>query len=124
MLPQIAANDNGSNRSGGSTTMLVATGSNRSQGYTRLLVCAAFAESPCRLVDVNSLSFSDHDYVHDNRDEVLPALAGELITHDQIVLATPVYWYSMTTTMKHCGRRRIISIEPGDVTCIGASRAI
>jgi len=81
-------------------TALVVLGSSRSRGNTRLLVESAFENSKYRLVDLNKLSFSDYDYTHANRGDDFSALAEMLLAHGRIVLATPVYWYSMSATMK------------------------
>ena len=83
-----------------SPRVLTILGSSRSRGNTRLLVDAAFEQSQCRLIDLNELSFSDYDYAHANRDDGFAPLAETLTAHDRIVLATPVYWYSMSAMMK------------------------
>jgi len=79
---------------------LVVLGSSRSRGNTRLLVDAAFEDSQYRLVDLNDLSFSGYDYSHANLGDDFLAFAETLPAHGRIVLATPVYWYSMSATMK------------------------
>ncbi|MFN2332950.1 MAG: flavodoxin family protein [Wenzhouxiangellaceae bacterium] len=84
----------------GSGPVLVLLGSSRSRGNTRMLVDAAFPEACRTLVDLRARSFSDYDYEHANRDDDFADIADALITHDCIVLATPVYWYSMSATMK------------------------
>lgn len=81
-------------------TTLIVLGSSRSRGNTRMVVDAAFSNDRHRLVDLNELSFSEYDYAHANRDDDFSALADSLVASDRIVLATPVYWYSMSTTMK------------------------
>ncbi len=80
--------------------ILVVLGSSRSRGNTRMLVDCAFADAPHRLVDLGRHSFSDYDYSHENRDDDFAALADMLVAHERIVLATPVYWYSMSAVMK------------------------
>ncbi len=80
--------------------ILVILGSGRSRGNTRMLIDCAFANSEHRLIDLARLSFSEYDYSHGNRDDDFATLADALVTHDRIVLATPVYWYTMSATMK------------------------
>jgi len=84
----------------GCAPVLVLLGSSRSQGNTRMLVDAAFPEACRTLVDLRIRSFSDYDYAHANRDDDFAELADALVTHNCIVLATPVHWYSMSATMK------------------------
>lgn len=80
--------------------ILIILGSSRSRGNTRLLVEAKFEESKYRLIDLKELSFSDYDYDHAKCDDDFVVLIDALVAHDRIVLATPVYWYSMSATMK------------------------
>ena len=84
----------------GCAPVLVVLGSSRSRGNTRMLVDAAFPESCRTLVDLRVRSFSDYDYAHANRDDDFAELVDTLMTYNCIVLATPVYWYSMSATMK------------------------
>ena len=84
----------------GYAPVLVVLGSSRSRGNTRMLVDAAFPEACRTLVDLRIRSFSDYDYAHANRDDDFAELADALVTHNCIVLATPVHWYSMSATMK------------------------
>jgi len=80
--------------------ILVILGSSRSRGNTRLLVETTFEASQYRLIGLNELLFSGYDYDHANRDDDFLALAEMLTDHGRIVLATPVYWYSMSATLK------------------------
>jgi len=80
--------------------ILVILGSSRSRGNTRLLVDAACQGARYRLVDLTEVSFSDYDYTHANCGDDYSSLADALSARDRIVLATPVYWYSMSATMK------------------------
>lgn len=84
----------------GASPILVLLGSSRSDGNTRRVVECAFSDSAHRLIDLGRLSFSEYDYAHRNRDDDFASLADALVVHDRIVLATPVYWYTMSATMK------------------------
>jgi len=80
--------------------ILVILGSSRSRGNTRMIVDAAFPETQRRLIDLGSHAFSEYDYTHANRDDAFAQLADVLVSHQCVVLATPVYWYTMSATMK------------------------
>lgn len=84
----------------GYAPVLVVLGSSRSRGNTRMLVDATFPAACRTLVDLRVRSFSDYDYEHANRDDDFAGLMDALMTHKCIVLATPLYWYSISATMK------------------------
>lgn len=79
---------------------IIIFGSARSRGDTWQAVCALNANNPMPVVDLNELQVSRYDYDHRNQqDDYLP-LMQRVVQHDTIVLATPVYWYSMSAIMK------------------------
>src|SRR6056297_263324 len=80
--------------------ILVILGSSRSRGNTRMLVDAAFPKSNRRLIDLGSHAFSEYGYTCANHDEAFAELADVLVSHQWVVLATPVYWYTTSATMK------------------------
>jgi aminoglycoside 6'-N-acetyltransferase len=52
------------------------------------------------IIDLNKFNVSYYDYEHRNeKDDFLP-LAELMIKHNPILLATPVYWYTMSAQMK------------------------
>ena len=52
-------------------------------------------------IDLNEYHFSYYDYKHQNRDDdFLPLMRHLIKTYDTLILATPVYWYSMSGIMK------------------------
>ncbi len=80
---------------------IVIFGSSRSRGDTWRAICALNATKPqLPVVDLNELNMSCYDYEHNNQqDDYLP-LMHKVVQHDPIVLATPVYWYTMSAIMK------------------------
>ena len=51
-------------------------------------------------MDLKELDMTYYDYEHKNQtDDFLP-LCEKLLNYDQIILATPVYWYTMSALMK------------------------
>jgi multimeric flavodoxin WrbA len=79
---------------------IVIFGSSRSDGQMRRATNEALAHVAHEFVDLSKLSISPYDYDHKNQhDDFLP-LMERVITFDDIILASPVYWYSMSAVMK------------------------
>ena len=79
---------------------IVIFGSSRSDGNTFDTAGRIATESSMDLVDLNSLSISPYDYRHENTSDDFLDLAEQMVHADQIVLVSPVYWYSMSAQMK------------------------
>ena len=79
---------------------VVILGTSRSDGNTRLAVERVLAGRPVKIVDLSKITVSAYDYSHKNAgDDFLPFI--EEITAKQLwILATPVYWYTMSAQMK------------------------
>jgi len=79
---------------------LIILGSSRSDGHTVRAIKTVIKENPVSIVDLRNLNIShyDYDYAHAN-DDFIP-LAEQIVRHDPIILATPVYWYTMSALMK------------------------
>ncbi len=74
--------------------------SSRNDGNTFTLARLALSEQEAPLVDLGALDISYFSYSHDNaQDDFLP-LAEELMASPLWVLATPLYWYSMSAQAK------------------------
>ena len=75
-------------------------GTSRSDGNTRLLLDYVLDSRPIRVMDLSTMAMSYYDYANANSgDDFLPlieTLAGKSLW----LLATPVYWYSMSAQMK------------------------
>lgn len=55
----------------------------------------------CDIVDLNDIAMSHYDYAHENRkDDFIPLMQNIIDNHEIIVLATPIYWYSVSSIMK------------------------
>lgn len=53
------------------------------------------------VVDLNDIEMSHYDYEHENKgDDFIPLMKRIIENHDTIVLATPVYWYSVSSVLK------------------------
>lgn len=79
---------------------IIIMGSSRGDGNTLKAVRMIFEEKDAPLVDLSHLDISYYDYAGKNlHDDFLP-LIERMLNHNPIVLATPVYWYTMSAVMK------------------------
>lgn len=80
--------------------VLVILGSSRSDGNTMDAVDAILRDRPFKLIDLTEWEISPFDYGHRNRGDDFHRIAEQMATVDVIILATPVYWYSMSGILK------------------------
>ena len=79
---------------------IIILGSSRSDGNTKKAVAELNARKKMMLVDLNTLQISPYDYEHKNQNDDYLRLMEKILDYDSIVLATPIYWYTMSTQMK------------------------
>lgn len=79
---------------------IIILGSSRSDGDTLRAVKALVGNKSMPLVDLLDLKISYFDYSYKNREDDFIPLAEKMVEHDPIILATPVYWYTMSAPMK------------------------
>ena len=82
------------------TNPIIILGSSRTFGETRKVVDSIIGNNEVPIIDLKSLDMSIYDYDHYNKNDDFIPLMEQVIKHDLIVLATPVYWYTMSATMK------------------------
>ncbi len=75
-------------------------GSSRSFGYTRKALDTIIQGSEIEVIDLKNLNIMPYDYLYQNQSDDFKALMERIITFDTIILATPVYWYTMSALMK------------------------
>lgn len=76
-------------------------GSSRRNGNTSLLTEAVFKHlDSSQLAELRDLTIAPYDYGHRHRADDFIPLARMMVQAKIIVLATPVYWYSMSAQMK------------------------
>lgn len=79
---------------------IVILGSSRGEGETRKAIDLVIGNHAVPIVDLLTIDLFYFDYFHENRhDDFLP-LMERIACHQQLILATPVYWYSMSGVMK------------------------
>lgn len=80
------------------TSVLLA--SSRSSGNTRHLVDTGFQNLPHVLEDLNAMQIGYYRYDHQNDADDFRALMERLSNSSLWVMATPLYWYSMSAQAK------------------------
>lgn len=81
-------------------SQVVIFGSARSFGNTRKVVDEVLKGSDTQLFDLNNFDITPFDYEHKNKhDEFIP-LIEKLMNYDTWIIATPVYWYQVSTQQK------------------------
>ena len=79
---------------------VVILGSSRSNGNTRRAVDTALAHAPVEIVDLGTLDIGHYDYQHRNQTDAFLPLIERLSERRLWILATPIYWYTMSAQMK------------------------
>jgi multimeric flavodoxin WrbA len=80
---------------------LVILGSNRKKSITEQLVHKTLSDTP-----YDSIDLLDYKIAHYNYDAIYPAddefekIIAKIIPYNNLIFATPVYWYSMSGRMK------------------------
>jgi len=52
------------------------------------------------VIDLGEMNISAFDYEHRNRDDDFEPLIHQVLSFDQMIFASPVYWYSVAPPMK------------------------
>ena len=58
------------------------------------------SELAIEVVDLAKLRLSPYDYDHRNRDDDFEPLMERVLSHEQVLFATPIYWYAVSPAMK------------------------
>ena len=74
--------------------------SSRSNGNTERLLSSVASKINIDIIDLSEYTFSEYDYDHKNQDDDFLPLMNKVIAYEKIIFASPVYWYSVTLTMK------------------------
>lgn len=56
--------------------------------------------SPRLVACIESLRLTAYDYEHRNRDDDFEPLMQRVLAHDQLIFASPIYWYAVSPAMK------------------------
>lgn len=82
------------------TKSIIIFGSSRRYGYTGQLVDEVARRHDLRIIDVSDYNMTPYSYDHNNRDDDFLPLMHEIAEYDQMILASPVYWYTMSAQLK------------------------
>jgi multimeric flavodoxin WrbA len=74
--------------------------SSRRNGNTGRFIDRIARELGIDAVDLSSLRMTSYDYAHANRNDDFEPLMDRVLSHEQIIFATPIYWYAASPTMK------------------------
>jgi multimeric flavodoxin WrbA len=74
--------------------------SSRRHGNTGQLIDRIASALSIEVVDLSTLRMSPFDYDHLNRNDDFEPLMKRVLSHDQIIFATPIYWYAVSPAMK------------------------
>jgi len=83
-----------------SSKSIVVLGSSRSNGNTRKALDTIVDTTNIKIVDLNTLTIKPFDYEYKNQSDDFIPLIEDVLSYEKIILATPVYWYTMSATMK------------------------
>lgn len=75
-------------------------GSSRRHGNTGQLLDHIAADRGIEIVDLGQLRISPYDYEHRNRGDDFEPLMKRVLTFDHLIVASPVYWYSVSPPVK------------------------
>lgn len=80
---------------------LVVVASARPAGHTAALVQTVFSTTNCLVLNLLDAPLYPYSYSgHYPPDDAFPALVRQLLRHEAITFATPVYWYAMSGLLK------------------------
>jgi len=75
-------------------------GSSRSFGNTRKIIVDVAGKKEIEIIDLSAKKISFFDYEHHNEHDDFIPLIESILPYETLVLATPVYWYTMSAIMK------------------------
>lgn len=79
---------------------IVLFASSRRNGNTGKLVDRIAEDLRIEVVDLSTTRMSAYDYEHRNRDDDFEPLMKRVLEFDQVIFASPVYWYAVSPPMK------------------------
>jgi len=74
--------------------------SSRRHGNTGALIDCVAGQLGIEVVDLGAARISVYDYEHRNRDDDFEPLMQRALACDQLIFASPVYWYAPSPAMK------------------------
>ena len=78
---------------------VIINGSHRADGDTSLLIQKIYPNQPILNLIEYKIELYNYDEKYSSDDEFFDII-NQILNYDTIVIATPVYWYSMSSLMK------------------------
>jgi multimeric flavodoxin WrbA len=100
------------------TTIGLLSGSRR-HGNTGQLMDQVAASLGIEVVDLAGLHITPFDYEHRNRADDFEPLMQRLLACEQVIFATPIYWYAVSPPMKVFLDRLSDLLEVPDLLAVG-----
>ncbi len=79
---------------------IIVQGSSRNNGNTNKIVKILNEYLEFDLIDLSNCKIGQYDYENKNKNDDFLATIRKIVEYDLVIFATPVYWYSMSGTMK------------------------
>ncbi|WP_420552767.1 flavodoxin family protein [Tenacibaculum aiptasiae] len=81
---------------------VIIQGSSKSNGNTNTVINYLNKNSDFDIIDLKTKNIGAFEYDFSNaNDDFIPLMETIIEKYDTIIFATPVYWYSMSGTLKH-----------------------
>lgn len=81
--------------------LIIIFGSSRSNGNTFEAVEFALSKIyESEIIDLANYHVSDFDYEHKNKNDDFMKIVSNLLNYRTVILATPIYWHTVSATMK------------------------
>ncbi|WP_272150361.1 flavodoxin family protein [Tenacibaculum aiptasiae] len=81
---------------------VIIQGSSKSNGNTNTVINYLNKNSDFDIIDLKTKNIGAFEYDFSNgNDDFIPLMENIIDKYDTIIFATPVYWYSMSGTLKH-----------------------
>ncbi|WP_299123936.1 NAD(P)H-dependent oxidoreductase [uncultured Tenacibaculum sp.] len=81
---------------------VIIQGSSKSNGNTNTVINYLNKNSNFDIIDLKTKNIGAFEYDFSNaNDDFIPLMENIIDKYDTIIFATPVYWYSMSGTLKH-----------------------
>ena len=79
---------------------IIIFGSSRNHGNTKKAVDEVIGDSQIPLINLNDFDIGPFDYEHRNSGDDFIPLMEKITDYDTLIVATPIYWYQMSTQHK------------------------
>ena len=80
---------------------IIIFGSARGNGNTRKAINELIDKiGVIDVIDLANYNLTDYDYFHKNKEDDFLKIVNIMLKYEIIILATPVYWYTMSALMK------------------------